>query len=123
MKSDNFFQIEQLRKVISLLESTHFDSNNDKHKKGWKQATLLTYRCMDLDARSLRIIEQLVGNIYKNGIFIKRDLKSAYHQIPILDQNKKFKIFEADTQLYQFKRIPLGVTNGQWRSCYEKKTV
>lgn len=41
---------------------------------------------MDLDAHPLRIIEQLFGNIYKNGIFIKRDLKSAYHQIPILDK-------------------------------------
>lgn len=78
---------------------------------------------MDLDAHPLPIIEQLVGNIYKNGIFIKRDLKSAYHQILILDKDKKFKIFEADMQIYQFKRIPLRVTNGQWRSCYEKKTV
>lgn len=80
-------------------------------------------RCMDLDAHPLRIIEQLVGNIYKNGICIKRDLKSAYHQIPILDKDKKFKIFVTDMQLYQFKGIPLGVSNGQWRSCYEKKTV
>lgn len=55
---------------------------------------------MDLDAHPLSIIEQLVGNIYKNGICIKRDLKSAYHQIPILDKDKKFKIFEADMQLY-----------------------
>ena len=40
------------------------------------------------------------------------DLKSAYHQIPIHEEDKSKTAFEANGKLYQFTRIPFGVTNG-----------
>ena len=40
------------------------------------------------------------------------DLKSAYHQVPIKESDRKFTGFEANGRLYQFCRIPFGVTNG-----------
>ena len=40
------------------------------------------------------------------------DLKSAYHQVPIQEADKPFTAFEASGKLYQFKRVPFGVTNG-----------
>ena len=46
-----------------------------------------------------------------NRVFSTIDLKSAYHQVKIKDADKPFTAFEADG-LYQFKRIPFGVTNG-----------
>ena len=39
-------------------------------------------------------------------------MKSAYHQIPIQESDKPYTAFEANGKLYQFNRIPFGVTNG-----------
>ena len=40
------------------------------------------------------------------------DLKTAYHQISILECDRKYTAFEAGPDLWQFTRIPNGVTNG-----------
>ena len=40
------------------------------------------------------------------------DLKNVSHQIPISQAESKYTAFEAGGQLYQFCRIPFGVTNG-----------
>ncbi|KRX25486.1 Retrovirus-related Pol polyprotein from transposon gypsy [Trichinella nelsoni] len=45
------------------------------------------------------------------------DLKSAYHQIPIPNDEKLYTAFEADGSLYQFTRIPFGVTNDDVTVC------
>ena len=45
------------------------------------------------------------------------DLKSAYHQIPI-KEDKSYTAFEANGKLYQFCRIPFGVTNGV--ACFQR---
>lgn len=65
-----------------------------------------------LDAYPLPNIEELVAKISNYKIFSKIDLKSAYHQIPIINGNKPMTAFEAVGNLYQFRRIPFGVTNG-----------
>ena len=65
-----------------------------------------------LDAYPLPDIESLVSKIAKFDTFSSVDLSSAYHQIPIPEHEKKFTAFEANGQLYQFTRIPFGVTNG-----------
>ncbi|KRX75491.1 Retrovirus-related Pol polyprotein from transposon 17.6 [Trichinella sp. T6] len=46
------------------------------------------------------------------------DLKSAYHQIPIPNDEKLYTAFEADGSLYPFTRIPFGVTNGV--ACFQR---
>lgn len=65
-----------------------------------------------LDAYPLPNIESIVSNVAKFKIFSQIDLKSAYHQVPILEKEKIYTAFEADGKLYQFTRIPFGVTNG-----------
>ena len=45
-------------------------------------------------------------------VFSTIDLKSAYHQVPIREHEKKYTAFEANKCLYQFCHIPFGVTNG-----------
>lgn len=57
-------------------------------------------------------IDEMTKNIAKYCIFTTLDLKSAYHQVPILEEEKQFTGFEANKKLYQFTRIPFGVTNG-----------
>ncbi|XP_064072074.1 uncharacterized protein LOC135193461 [Vanessa tameamea] len=65
-----------------------------------------------LDAYPLPNIENVVSEVAKYNYFSQIDLKSAYHQIPILEKEKLFTAFEASGNLYQFTRIPFGVTNG-----------
>lgn len=66
----------------------------------------------ELDAFPLPKIETIVAKAAKYNYFSQIDLKSAYHQVPILQKERIFTAFEANGKLYQFTRIPFGVTNG-----------
>lgn len=57
----------------------------------------------ELDAYPLPIIDEHVNTIAKYKVFSKIDLKSAYHQVPINEKDKKYTAFEASGGLYQFK--------------------
>ena len=65
-----------------------------------------------LDAYPLPKIDSMVNDISQYKYFSTLDLQSAYHQVPILDNEKIFTAFEANGKLFQFTRIPFGVTNG-----------
>ena len=65
-----------------------------------------------LDAYPLPNIESMINKLAEYEYFSTFDLKSAYHQIGIKDSDKPFTAFEANNKLYQFTRIPFGVTNG-----------
>lgn len=69
-------------------------------------------RYTELDAYPLPSIELIVSEVAKYSYFSQIDLKSAYHQVPILPKEKIYTAFEACGNLYQFTRIPFGVTNG-----------
>lgn len=66
----------------------------------------------ELDAYPLPHIETIVSKVAKYNVFSQIDLKSAYHQVPIKESEKPYTAFEAAGKLYQFTRIPFGVTNG-----------
>ena len=55
--------------------------------------------------------------IAKYKMYSSSDLKSAYHQIPI-KEDKPYTAFEAYGKLYQFCRIPFGVTNSI--ACFQR---
>ncbi|GFX08286.1 retrovirus-related Pol polyprotein from transposon 297 [Trichonephila clavipes] len=65
-----------------------------------------------LDVYPLPKIEEVILKISKHKVFSKIYLQSAYHQIPIQDSERHYKAFEACGKLYQFLRVPFGVTNG-----------
>ena len=65
-----------------------------------------------LDAYPLPNIDEFVNDIAKFKVFSSIDLKSAYHQIPLKHNDKAYTAFEADGGLYQFCRMPFGITNG-----------
>ena len=65
-----------------------------------------------LDAYPIPRIDDMVNTLAKYAIFATFDLRSAYHQIPIREEDKKYTAFEADGKLWEFNRIPFGVTNG-----------
>ena len=54
----------------------------------------------------------MVNRLASYKVFSTLDLRSAYHQVPIADLDKKFTGFEANGRHYQFRQIPFSVTNG-----------
>lgn len=64
------------------------------------------------DAYPLPRIEDMVHDLAKYKVFSTFDLKSAYHQISIKESERKYTAFEGAGKLYQFCRVPFGVTNG-----------
>ena len=66
----------------------------------------------ELDAYPLPRIDTLVNKLASYRVFSTFDLKSAYYQLPLSEEDKPFTAFEADGRLYQFTCIPFGVTNG-----------
>lgn len=69
-------------------------------------------RYTELDAYPIPNIDSVVTRVAKYNYFSQIDLKSAYHQVPIPKNEKIYTAFEACGNLYQFTRIPFGVTNG-----------
>ncbi|XP_069746773.1 uncharacterized protein [Narcine bancroftii] len=65
-----------------------------------------------LDAYPLPRITDVVNQIAQYRIFSTIDLRSAYHQLPITCEDRPFTAFEVNGRLYQFLRVPFGVTNG-----------
>jgi len=65
-----------------------------------------------LDAYPLPNIEELVNNVVQARYYSSLDLRSAYHQIPLLEEERFYMAFEAKRELYQYERLPFGVTNG-----------
>ena len=65
-----------------------------------------------LDAYPLPRIDDIIQNIAKYKVFSTIDLRSAYHQIPLNVKDREYTAFEADGGLYEFMRMPWGVTNG-----------
>ena len=88
-------------------------TSNENHKKRMVVDYSQTInRYTELDAYPSKRIDELVERLAQYEYFSTFDLKSAYHQIPLRDDEKKYTAFEADGNLFQFKRVPFGVTNG-----------
>ncbi|XP_042234811.1 uncharacterized protein LOC121874649 [Homarus americanus] len=66
----------------------------------------------NLNAYPLPNIETMVNTLAKYHVFSTFVLKSAYHQLRISESDKPFTAFEAHGRLYQFTRVPFGVTYG-----------
>ena len=60
----------------------------------------------ELDAYPLPRTDDMINKLVKYKVFFTFDLKSAYHQIPIKNSEKKYAAFEANDKLFQFCRIP-----------------
>ena len=65
----------------------------------------------EVDAYPHPRIDYMITNLAKYWVFSTFDLKNDY-QFTICDSDKKYTGFETNGRLYQFRRIPLGVTNG-----------
>lgn len=86
---------------------------NEKHKRRMCIDYSQTInKFTQLDAYPLPLIEEIVNKVSQNTVFSTIDLSSAYHQVPIKEKDRPYTAFEANGKLYEFCRIPFGVTNG-----------
>lgn len=65
-----------------------------------------------LDAYPLPNLNDLVNTIATFKVFSTVDLRAAYHQCAIKEEDRPYTAFEANGGLFQFRRLPFGVTNG-----------
>ena len=65
-----------------------------------------------LNAHPLPKIDEIVNKVANDRFYSSLDLKSAYHQVPLLERERLFTAFEAMGKLYQYRRLPFGVSNG-----------
>ena len=65
-----------------------------------------------VDAYPLPLIPDLVNKIAQFSVYSTVDLTAAYHQLELQPQDRHFTAFEANGRLFQFCRLPFGVTNG-----------
>ena len=54
----------------------------------------------------------MASKISKYSVFSTLDIKSAYKQIPLPDEDKPYTVFDATSKLYEFSSLPFGLTNG-----------
>ncbi|KAL9975044.1 hypothetical protein ACROYT_G012160, partial [Oculina patagonica] len=74
-----------------------------------------------LDAFPLPRISDMVNKMAQYRVFSTIDLRSAYHQVPLKKEDKPYTAFEARGNLYQFTRLPFGVTNGV--ACFQREMM
>ena len=134
-KSRNHSNVDKLfikQEISSLLEKGIIEPSTSswraqvlvaKREDSDKKRLVIDYsqtinKYTQLDAYPLPRIDQMVEELATYSIFSTFDLRSAYHQIPIGEEDKPYTAFEADGKLYQFTRIPFGVTNGV--SCFQR---
>ena len=65
-----------------------------------------------LDAYPLPKIDKISTQIAKSSVYSTLDLKSAYYQTPLPPEDHPNTAFEACRKLYQYTRLPFGITNG-----------
>ena len=64
------------------------------------------------DSYPLPRIDQTVKDISQYAMYSVIDLRKAYYQLEIDAKEREFTAFQAGKELYQFRRVPMGVTNG-----------
>lgn len=97
-------------------------TKDDNHKKRLAIDYSQTInRFTQLDAFPLPRMNDLVNDIAQYRVFSTIDLQSAYHQVPLKEEDKQYTAFEARNNLYQFTRLPFGVTNGV--ACFQREMM
>ncbi|KRX22741.1 Retrovirus-related Pol polyprotein from transposon 17.6 [Trichinella nelsoni] len=108
-----------IEECCSLWRAQALVVTSDNHKKRMVIDYSQTInRFTLLDAYPLSKINDMVQAISKYRFFSTVDRKNAHYQIPIKARDKSYTALEAGGRLYQFKRIPFGVTNGA--ACFQR---
>ena len=66
-----------------------------------------------VDTHPFPNMEELLNNTSENLFFSKIDLKRAYHQVPMKQEDNQFTAFVVKRKLYEFIRLLFFVTNAE----------
>lgn len=87
-------------------------THNERHKKRMViDYSSTVNKFTELDAFPLPKISNIIHSLSQYQVFSKMDMKSAYYQCPIRESDRKYTAFEADGELFEFNRLPFGLTN------------
>jgi len=64
-----------------------------------------------LDGYPLPCMRDMVDRVAQYNVYSTLNMKSAYHQVELPADQQIFTAFEADSGLYQWRRIAFGLTN------------
>ena len=64
------------------------------------------------DSFPLPNLSDAIGQFKDNKYFSSLDLLSRYHQVALEPESREITAFSTGNQLYQFTKLPFGVTNG-----------
>ena len=89
----------------------------DKDEKTGKKRLCVDYsqtinKYTQQNAYPLPTMHDQVTQISEYKYYSHLDLTSAYHQLPLHESERIYTAFEAQGNLYEFTRVPFGVTNG-----------
>ena len=73
-----------------------------------------------LEAYPLPCIDDTIRQVSQYKWFSTLDLRSAYHQVELLPKERRYTAFEANGQLYQYKRMPFGLKRSCCVSTYHR---
>ena len=65
----------------------------------------------ELDAYPLPNMDDVVSKLALYSVFSAFDLRSAFHQVKLREEDKIYTAFQAGQRLFQFTRVPFGLRN------------
>ena len=95
---------------VSLWQAQVLVTSDKNKKRMVVDYSGMINRFTELDAYPMPNIAKMVEDIAKY-VFSTLDLQSAYHQILISLEDRKYTAFETCGKLYQFTHLPFGITN------------
>lgn len=110
--------IEELLKegVIRESNSEYASSAFCVPKKGNKTRMVVNFRALNqgltLEATPMPTVESAFQHLAKAKFFSVIDLNSAYFQIPLAEESKKYTAFVVPWAQFEFNFLPFGLANG-----------
>lgn len=75
-----------------------------------------------LDAFPVPLVDDLLTDLNRHHFFSSVDMRAAFHQVPLRQEERQYTAFEADGALWEFLVIPYGLRNAPSafnRACHD----
>jgi hypothetical protein len=107
--------IEPCKANTSNASCQHFPAKKDADGNYTDRRSTVDYRKVNLntepDRYRLHRADDLFHQVSDSKFFSKIDLRSGFHQIPIAEEDRAKTAFWWNNQLWQYKRLPMGLCN------------
>ena len=121
-ETDQSFIKEEVRQLLAefIIETSYslwlaqvLVTEDERHKRRMvMDYSQSVHQYTLLDAYPLLNINEQVAKNADCSMFRSFNLKSANYQVPLSVEDRSYTTFKAESKLYQYTRLPFGVTNG-----------